>query len=124
MLDALFERIEGQRDALVDLTRQLIQVPTINPPGEAYQVCARLLGNRLGRAGFEVTYVRAEHARCDSERYPRINVIARYEGAAPGPCVHFNGHIDVVEPGLGWSVNPFAGVVHDGRLYGRGACDM
>jgi succinyl-diaminopimelate desuccinylase len=38
--------------------------------------------------------------------------------------VHFNGHIDVVEAGHGWSVDPFAGVVQDGRLYGRGACDM
>ena len=38
--------------------------------------------------------------------------------------MHFNGHIDVVEPGDGWSVNPFAGAVRDGRLYGRGAADM
>ena len=51
-------------------------------------------------------------------------MIARYEGRAPGPCVHFNGHLDVVEPCLGWSLNPFAGVVRQGRLYGRGACDM
>ena len=51
-------------------------------------------------------------------------MIARYEGRGPGACVHFNGHIDVVEPGQGWSVNPFAGTVHDGRVYGRGACDM
>jgi succinyl-diaminopimelate desuccinylase len=38
--------------------------------------------------------------------------------------VHFNGHIDVVEVGQGWTVDPFAGVVRDGRVYGRGACDM
>jgi succinyl-diaminopimelate desuccinylase len=38
--------------------------------------------------------------------------------------VHFNGHIDVVEAGHGWTVDPFAGVVRDGRLYGRGSCDM
>ena len=51
-------------------------------------------------------------------------MIGRYDGRGPGPCVHFNGHLDVVEPGHGWSVNPFAGMVHEGRLYGRGACDM
>ena len=60
----------------------------------------------------------------DSDRYPRLNVIARREGGRPGPCVHLNGHLDVVEAGQGWTVAPFAGLVRDGRIYGRGACDM
>jgi succinyl-diaminopimelate desuccinylase len=124
MLEALFARIDDQRDALVDLTRELVRFPTINPPGDGYRACARHLGNRLTRGGFDVDYVRAEGAIGDSERYPRINVIGRCEGRGPGPCVHFNGHIDVVEPGYGWTVDPFAGVVQDGRLYGRGSCDM
>ena len=124
MLEGLFARIEEQRDALVELTRELVQVPTINPPGAAYRACARLLGTRLGRSGFEVSYLHAEGALGDSERYPRINLIARYEGRATGACVHVNGHLDVVEPGEGWSVNPFAGAVDHGRLYGRGASDM
>ena len=42
----------------------------------------------------------------------------------PGPTVHFNSHIDVVEAGEGWTVDPFGGIVRDGRVYGRGACDM
>jgi succinyl-diaminopimelate desuccinylase len=124
MYEALFARIEDQRDALIDLTRELVRFPTINPPGEGYRACARHLGNRLTRGGFDVDYVRAEGAIGDSERYPRINVIGRCEGRGPGPCVHFNGHIDVVEPGHGWTFDPFAGVVRDGRLYGRGSCDM
>jgi succinyl-diaminopimelate desuccinylase len=124
MLRALFERIEAQRDALVELTRELVQIPTVNPPGDAYAPCAQLLGDRLARSGFAVSYVRAEGEIGDSDRYPRLNVIARCEGTKPGPCVHFNGHIDVVEAGLGWSVEPFAGVVRDGRVYGRGTCDM
>jgi succinyl-diaminopimelate desuccinylase len=124
MLDGVLRRIEDQRDALVDLTRELVAFPTVNPPGDAYKPCARHLGNRLSRAGFEVAYVRAEGAVGDSERYPRINLIARHGGRGPGRCVHFNGHIDVVEAGHGWTVDPFAGVVRDGRLYGRGSCDM
>jgi succinyl-diaminopimelate desuccinylase len=124
MLDDLFTRIEGQRDALVELTRELVRFPTINPPGELYEPCARHLGDRLHRAGFEVTYVRAEGALGDSERYPRLNVVARHAGRGPGACVHFNGHIDVVEAAQGWTVDPFAGVVQGGKLYGRGACDM
>jgi succinyl-diaminopimelate desuccinylase len=38
--------------------------------------------------------------------------------------IHLNGHTDVVPPGEGWTVDPFAGVVRDARVYGRGACDM
>jgi succinyl-diaminopimelate desuccinylase len=124
MLDDLFARIDGQREALVELTRELVQFPTVNPPGEAYKPCVRHLGHRLSRAGFDVSYIRAEGAIGDSERYPRVNMIARYQGRGPGPCVHFNGHIDVVEAGRGWTFDPFAGVVEGGRLYGRGSCDM
>jgi succinyl-diaminopimelate desuccinylase len=38
--------------------------------------------------------------------------------------VHFNSHIDVVEVGSGWQHDPFAAAVVDGRIYGRGTCDM
>jgi succinyl-diaminopimelate desuccinylase len=48
--------------------------------------------------------VRAEGAPGDCDALPRINVIARREGARPGPCVHFNGHIDVVDAGHGWTM--------------------
>ena len=124
MLDALFARIDNQTEALVDLTRALVKIPTINPPGEGYEPCANLLGERLARSGFDVGYIRAKGEIGDSDRYPRTNVVARREGRAPGKTVHFNGHIDVVEAGLGWTVDPFEGLIRDGRIYGRGTCDM
>jgi succinyl-diaminopimelate desuccinylase len=122
--DLLFTIVEARRDELVDLARQLIRFPTVNPPGEAYGPCAEFVGTRLQARGFGVDYVRAHGTPGDSDRYPRINVVARREGARPRPCVHFNGHIDVVETGGGWTVEPFAGVVREGKLFGRGACDM
>jgi succinyl-diaminopimelate desuccinylase len=122
--DALCGRIDARREELVELTRDLVRFPTINPPGEAYRPCAEFIGARLKRRGFAVEYVRAEGTPGDSASHPRINVIARRESGMPGPCVHFNGHIDVVQTGAGWSVDPFAGVIRDGRVYGRGTCDM
>ena len=116
--------VEARQDDLVSLTRDLIRIPTVNPPGENYHECARFLGDRLAARGFEVTYYRAEGTPGDSDRYPRFNVVARREGRMPGPCVHFNSHIDVVPVGAGWSVDPFAGEIRDGRVYGRGSCDM
>jgi succinyl-diaminopimelate desuccinylase len=122
--NALLTEIEARRDEMVGLTQALIRIPSVNPPGDLYRECAELLGERLRGRGFEVTYVRAEGTPGDSDRYPRWNVIARRESGTSGPCVHFNSHIDVVAAGEGWSVDPFEGVVHDGRVYGRGTCDM
>jgi succinyl-diaminopimelate desuccinylase len=123
-LEKAMTAIDARRQDLIDFTRALVAIPTINPPGDHYQACAELIGDRLRRRGFDVSYVRALGAPGDTDTRPRINVVARRDSGRPGPCVHFNSHIDVVEPGEGWSVDPFAGVVTDGRIYGRGTCDM
>lgn len=124
VVERVFARIEESREELVALTQDLIRIPTVNPPGDAYRPCAELVGERLRGQGFAVEYLRAEGAIGDSERYPRTNVVARIEGGRPGETVHFNSHIDVVEAGQGWTHDPFAGTVAEGRVYGRGACDM
>lgn len=120
----LFARIEAARDELVALTQDLIRMPTLNPPGEGYLEICEYLGKRLKARGFEVELVRATGTPGDSEKYPRWNVVARKEGAQPGECVHFNSHTDVVEVGRGWTFDPFGGEVSDGKIYGRGTCDM
>jgi succinyl-diaminopimelate desuccinylase len=122
--EQLFKVIESRRDEMVALAQALIRFPTINPPGEAYQPCAEFIGGRLRARGFAVEYVRAEGTPGDSAQHPRINVIARRAGEGPGPCVHFNSHIDVVQTGAGWTRDPFAAQEVDGKIYGRGACDM
>jgi len=122
--DRLRAEIAARRDDLVALTQDLVRIPTLNPPGREYRAICDYLDRRLSRAGFATRLIRAEDAPGDSDRYPRWNIIARREGARPGQCVHFNSHIDVVETGHGWSVDPFGGEVKDGRVYGRGACDM
>ncbi len=122
--EKLLDAVEARREEVTALTRDLIRFPTVNPPGEAYTPCAEFIGDYLKRHGFGVEYIRGEGAPGDTDRYPRTNVIARFDGRVPGPTVHFNSHIDVVEAGDGWTVDPFDGVVKDGRVYGRGACDM
>ncbi|ESX74147.1 acetylornithine deacetylase/succinyl-diaminopimelate desuccinylase family protein [Mesorhizobium sp. M0027] len=122
--ERLLKAIDDRADDLVALAADLIRFPTINPPGEAYQPCAEFIGARLKKRGFEIEFIRADGTPGDTDRYPRVNVVARFDGRAPGACVHFNSHIDVVEPGDGWSLDPFAGIVRDGKVYGRGACDM
>jgi succinyl-diaminopimelate desuccinylase len=124
LADRLQAEILDRRDELVALTQALIRIPTLNPPGANYLEICELLAARLRRCGFETRLLRAAGTPGDSDRHPRWNLVARREGRAPGPCVHFNGHVDVVEVGQGWSVDPFGGDLVDGRVYGRGACDM
>ena len=123
-LDKVFEIIERAEDNLVRLCQDLIRFPTVNPPGNDYQACVEYIGNRLKGHGFTVEYIRAYGTPGDSADYPRYNVVARYETGRHGPCVHFNSHIDVVETGDGWTKDPFAAELIDGKVYGRGACDM
>jgi succinyl-diaminopimelate desuccinylase len=120
----LLRAVEARRDELISLTQDLLRIPTLNPPGEAYLEICEYLQKRFLAHGFSVKLVRAKDAPGDSDRYPRWNVIARREGRYSGECVHFNSHTDVVETGRGWTFDPFGGTVHDGKIYGRGACDM
>jgi succinyl-diaminopimelate desuccinylase len=100
----------------VDLARELVRCPSVTPDaGPALEVCARV----LGAAGFACT--RLDFASAG----PRVpNLVATVgEGR---PHLVLSGHLDTVPPGdpTRWSVPPFAGVVRDGRLFGRGAADM
>ena len=116
--------IENKTDDLISLTQDLVRIPTLNPPGENYLEICEYLEKRLKRSQFSTELIRAKGTPGDSDKYPRWNIVARREGPKKGDCVHFNSHTDVVEVGSGWSFDPFGGEVNDGKIYGRGTCDM
>lgn len=123
MHERVLREIDDAADEIVDFAAALIRVPTVNPPGAAYRECASLIGERLDSLGFEVEYIEASNRPEHTPETPRVNVVGTLPGHG-GPCVHLNGHFDVVPPGEGWTVDPFGGVVSGGRLYGRGSADM
>ncbi|HTJ92996.1 MAG TPA: M20 family metallopeptidase [Pararobbsia sp.] len=100
----------------IALTRELVALPSANPPGDE-EACARRLGALLKDLGFDVTL------HTFGER--RFNLIAQLAGASVGQPLGFTGHLDTVPLGAaGWAHDPFAGDIEDGRLYGRGTSDM
>lgn len=100
----------------VELTRTLVAFNTINPPGNE-RPCAEYLGKLLEEGGFSVTY----HEFADR----RTSLVARIGGSSDKPPLCFTGHIDTVPLGAApWSVDPFAGEIADGKVYGRGTTDM
>src|SRR5215207_4413222 len=122
--DKVLAAVDASADEIVAFTSALIRIPTVNPPGDVYEDCARLIGDRLAACGFEVEYHAAEGRPEHTPTYPRLNVVGLRRGRTLRPAVHLNGHFDVVPAGAGWTIDPFGGVVKDGRVYGRGACDM
>jgi len=122
-IERVLTEVDRAADEIVGFTVDLVRIPTINPPGEEYDACAHFLGDDLARRSFEVEYIAAEGRAEHTARHPRINVVGTRRGG-PGPVVHLNGHIDVVPAGDGWTVDPFGGLVKDGKIFGRGVCDM
>src|SRR5262245_1165425 len=96
------------------LLRELIRCPSENPPGRE-EATATCLVEYFERQGIPV--------RLEEILPRRPNVIAEF-GRGGGPTLVFNGHTDTVPAGPGWTLDPFGADVRDGRVYGRGACDM
>jgi succinyl-diaminopimelate desuccinylase len=105
---------------MVAFAQQLVSIPTVNPPGDHYQACAERIGHQLAGFDYEVAYVNVE----GFADYPRVNVIGELRNSPARPRLHFNGHFDVVPAGDGWTVDPFGGIVRDGKLFGRGSTDQ
>ena len=103
-------------DAL-ELARALIRCPSVTPVDAGALAVLEGALKPLGFACRRMPY--AESGTPDVD-----NLYARFGSAAPNFC--FAGHTDVVPVGdaKGWTVDPFAALVRDGRLYGRGASDM
>lgn len=99
---------------LVSMAQTLVQAPGTNPPGEEAATVAALV-RLCVQHGLEHRTIEVAPGR--------ENVVVTVPGG-PGPGLLILGHSDVVPVGDGWSVDPFAGTVRDGRLYGRGSADM
>ncbi len=120
----ILREVERAGEEIAAFTGELIRIPTENPPGENYRICAERIGERIGACGFAVEYDDPPDRVCPpgSEEHPRCNVIGRR--GAGGRRLHLNGHFDVVPAGEGWTGDPFSGEIRDGSVWGRGASDM
>lgn len=115
--------VDARADELVALLQRMIRIPTVNPPGEAYEDFVADLRAVLDGYGYATEVHRAPTELAPlGQGLPRPNLIGKLPG--DGPLVHLNGHYDVVPVGNDWTRDPFGGELADGRLYGRGAADM
>jgi acetylornithine deacetylase/succinyl-diaminopimelate desuccinylase-like protein len=115
----VLEQVDWEREgeAVVELLRALLRFDTTNPPGNEAE-CVAFLADHLRGVGVEPEVL--------SPSPGRANLVARLPGGDGGqPPLLLNGHVDVVAAEAGrWRHPPFAGEVHDGAVWGRGAVDM
>jgi len=104
------------RDEATELLRELIRLDTVNPPGGETKAAELLLA-----------YLEDAGVVCElyAQVPERANLVARLPGRGDGKRLLLLGHTDTVlaDPGE-WSVDPWAGEVRDGCVWGRGALDM
>ncbi len=117
MIDAtvrrrLWQAGRARRNELVSFAQELIRTRSL--PGEERAIAELVAGHLQKLAYDEVGIDRAG------------NVVGLLRGTNSGPSVQFNAHLDHVHEGDpdGWPYPPYAGVVSEGVLYGRGACDV
>ena len=135
---AVCSAIEQQRDRLVALATDLIAFDTTarettDPPRDE-RAMQEYLAARLAATGAEIDLFEPDPAELVGrplippglDFVGRPQLISRRRGRGGGRSLLFHGHIDAVsaEPVDAWTSNPFAAEVRDGKLYGRGACDM
>jgi acetylornithine deacetylase len=132
-------KVDSLRDELVAFLSKLVQFPTL--PGQE-QAAQQFYAEQLRGLGLETQILpsRKEEldwhpAFCDDgfEFKDRLNVVARWTGSGkknnkknPPRSLILNGHMDVVPPGNEalWTHAPWSGEIKDGKVFGRGSCDM
>ena len=114
----LAHKVDASLDRLIAVTRRLVAVASPNPPSDTAEIAAVAEALLLEIPGIEVEVI---------EPAPRVkSLIGRIKSGRPGRRLIFNGHLDTfpILEQLPWTVPPLGGVLKDGKLYGRGVCDM
>lgn len=100
----------------LSLLCDLIRIDTSNPPGNEL-AAAEYLGQVMKREGIPASILVSEGSRG--------SVVARLKGAGGGEPLLLLGHLDVVPvERANWTIDPFAGLVRNNVVFGRGALDM
>lgn len=129
-------RIEAEKEEIIQFLRELVQTPSITGNEGMAQ---KLVEAKFKKIGLDVDVFEPDMealighpAYFKTTSYERIgykdrpNVVGSLKGIGGGRSLILNGHIDVVspEPLLAWRFDPWSAEIHEGKMYGRGSCDM
>lgn len=124
----IMEKVSCMRDEMVGILCDIVRIPSVN-----LVIAGSEADNYRGKEGDVNRYIAGIMESMGlaidlwEEDAGRTNLVGYYKGIGGGKSLIFNGHVDVVDPGdpsLWTECGPFDGIVKDGKVWGRGACDM
>jgi acetylornithine deacetylase len=128
----ILDTIDAHRDKAIAFLQEIVAIPSVTgDEGKIQAYLAAYLRNLglevdLWESDWEALKKHPGYIPVDRGYDGRPNIVATWKGSGGGRSLLLNGHTDVIPVGNGegWSDNPWSGKISDGRIYGRGACDM
>lgn len=130
----VLQAVDSDADTMFTYLTEIVKAPSVSGTdvenGAQAEIAARFAGDGLEVDHWRVPLddIRAEpdFPGMEVPRTEAWGLVGRLPGGGDGSSLMLNGHVDVVPPGdrATWSADPFAAVVRDDVLYGRGTCDM
>jgi acetylornithine deacetylase len=129
---AILDTIDANREKAVELLQQMVAIPSVTGDEAAIQAFVAEYMEGIGlevdmwETDWEALKTHPGYRPVDRGYEGRPNIVATAKGSGGGRSLLLNGHTDVIPVGNGegWSDNPWSAKVENGRVYGRGACDM
>jgi acetylornithine deacetylase len=128
----ILDKIDQSREQAITFLQDMIAIPSVTGDEAAIQ---KFVSDHMSKIGLEVDMWETDWE--DLKKHPgyrpvdrgyegRPNIVATLKGTGGGRSLLLNGHTDVIPvgDGEGWSDNPWSASIKDGRIYGRGSCDM
>jgi acetylornithine deacetylase len=128
----VLQTIDANRDKSIAFLQKMVSIPSVTGDEGKIQ---QFLGDYLKKLGLEVDMWETDWEELKkhpgyipvSQGYEgRPNIVAVWKGTGGGRSLLLNGHTDVIPVGNGegWSDDPWSAKIENGRIYGRGSCDM
>lgn len=128
----ILDKIDASREGAIAFLQKMVSIPSVTGDEAAIQA---FVAEYMRGIGLDVDIWETDWE--ELKKHPgyrpvargyegRPNIVATLKGRGGGRSLLLNGHTDVIPVGNGegWSDNPWSASIKDGRIYGRGSCDM
>src|ERR1700733_11511090 len=128
----ILDKVDASREQAIGFLQKMVTIPSVTGDEAAIQ---KFVSNHMKEIGLKVDVWETDWEalkthpgyRPVQRGYEgRPNIVGVLKGVGGGRSLLLNGHTDVIPVGAGesWSDDPWSGRIKNGRIYGRGSCDM
>ena len=128
----ILDKVDASRDQAIDFLRKMIAIPSVTGDEAAIQTFVSKTMSEIGlkvdmwETDWEALKTHPGYRPVQRGYEGRPNIVGILKGTGGGRSLLLNGHTDVIPVGggEGWSDDPWSARIKNGRIYGRGSCDM